>query len=173
MKPINKKGLKYQNAFYEVFKSAQLSGAYVIYYDIDFSKEELKNFSKKLIEHNTEEIDHKINLNYLRKLILEKYAFDVSKAAIAFPYRAKIKMYGKKTSSSDILTVTTACTDAVECYLLLAVYTLCIDYNFTQEQVVEWYEKFVEFCKLYADGLTDEHVFKYFIQECDLKITEE
>lgn len=173
MKPVNKRGCVYRNAFYEVFKSAQLSGAYTIYYDMDFSKEELQEFSNKLEEHNNEEINHNIHLADLRNFALEKYQFDGPAEAYKFPYRAKLKMYGKKTTPKSIIDINVAATDALECYMLLVGYTLHTDYGFTKDQFMKWYEKFVDFCKLYSDGLTDEHVLEYFIQECNLTIKEE
>ena len=173
MKPANKNGTTYKSAFYEVFKSAQLSGDYVIYYDMDFSKEELKEFSRRLTLHNNEEVNHNIHLNDLRTEILENYAFSAHLHAYKFPYRAKLKMCGMKINTKNVVDFNAAATDALECYMLLVGHTLHVDYHFTRDQFTKWYKKFVDFCTLYADGLTDDHVFKYFMVECDLKITEE
>lgn len=173
LKRINKNSSIYKDAFYEVFKSMQLSSAYAIYYDMDFSKEELQEFSKNLARHDEEDRYHKISEGEIKENIIKELNFDCKKEALNFPYRAKLKMYGKKTTSKTIMTVSTAASDAVELYLILCIYTLRIDHQFDIIQIRKWYEKLKEFALLYADGLTDEHVFKYFIQECDLECYEE
>lgn len=172
MKQPNRNNATYEKAFYEVFKSAQLSGSYVIYYDIDFSKEELEDFSAKLIKHNREELNHTININMLRKFMLENFGFNTNEEIKKFPYRARIKMANTKTKPNMVLSVDIASKDALECYVLLAGYTLKKDFNFTKAQFMAWYNKLVEFCRLYSDGLTDKHVLEYFKMECNLTIEE-
>lgn len=170
---VNKNSSLYKDVFYEVYKSMQLSSAYVLYYDIDLSKEELQDFNKKFCEHDQEDSDHKISEREIKSSILEEIGFDCKKESLNFPYRAKLKMYGKKTSSKTIATVSVAASNAVELYFTLCIYTLRTDYHFDIHQIMIWYEKLKEFARLYGDGLTDDHVFKYFMQECELECYEE
>ena len=170
---VNRNSNLYKDACYEVYKSMQLSSAYVLYYDIDFSKEELQEFNKKFTKHDEEDSEHKISEIEIRNTILEELDFDCKKESVNFPYRAKLKMYGKKTTSNTITTVSVAASNAVELYLILCIYTLKNDYQFDAAKIQVWFDKLKEFAKLYGDGLTDEHVFKYFMQECELEIYEE
>lgn len=170
---INKNSGLYKDVFYEVYKSMQLSGAYVLYYNIDLSKKELQDFNKKFCEHDQEDSDHKISEREIKSNILKELGFDCRKESLNFPYRAKLKMYGKKTSPKIITTVSVAASNAVELYLTLCIYTLRTDYAFDSAKIGIWYEKLKEFARLYGEGLTDEHVFKYFMQECELECYEE
>lgn len=172
-KNINKNSSIYKDAFYEVYKSMQLSSAYVLYYDIDFSKEELQDFNKKFVGHDEEDRNHKISEIEIKNTILQELNFDCRKESLNFPYRTKLKMYGKKTTSKTITTISTAASNAIELYLALCIYTLRKDYHFDIDRIQIWYQKLKEFTKLYGDGLTDDHVFKYFIQECELECHEE
>lgn len=162
----------YKDAFYEVFKSMQLSAAYVLYYDIDFSKEEVEEFQSKLSVHSDESCNHEISEKELAAEFVSSLEFDCEKEADNFPLRVKLKMYGKKYKQKDVITVLTAATHAVSTYLILSIYTLTKDYEFDSVQIRDWFNHLVEFCRLYADGLTDAHVLQYFKQECDLEITE-
>lgn len=172
MKNCNKKSKAYQDAFYHVYQAAQLSGAYVMYYDIDFSKEELKEFMNKLLEHNHEELNHTITMKKLREFALEVYDFDSANQAASFPFRSRIKMTGIKSKPGIINELSVASMEAIEINTLLTAYTLKTDYDFSKELFMVWYNKFVEFCNLFAEGLTDAHLFEYFKKECGLTITE-
>lgn len=169
---VNKNSTLYKDVFYEVFKSMQLSGAYTLYYEIDLSKEELQEFHLNMTKHNEEELEHKIFVEEIQRKILAELDFDCSSEASLFPYRAKLKMYGKKTTPKTIATISCAATDAIELYLILSIYTMIIDYHYDSYKINIWFFKLKEFAKLYGDGLTDDHVFKYFMQECELEIYE-
>lgn len=171
-KTVNKNGL-YRDAFFEVFKSMQLSSAYTLYYDVDMSKEELQEFHKKLTIHNDEDLEHRLDKASIREEIKNKYQFDCTENATKFPFRVKMKMTGKHVKDTTLNTLTAAATDAIELFLTLAIYTMKTDYQFDKEKIYFWFMKLVAFCKLYADGLTDEHVLQYFMQECELEIYEE
>lgn len=171
-KTINKSEKTYHDAFYEAFKSIQLSGAYTIYYELNFSKDELKEFNELLRKNNDKELQHVIQMKELESNIHANYNFDCVYAAAEFPYRAKLKMYGKKIIPKNVATIVAGTTDAIRFYLVLSIYTLVENYRFDEDMVKIFYEKLKEFCKLYADGLQNADVLKYFIQECDLKITE-
>lgn len=169
---INRNSQIYKDAFYQVFKSIQLSGAYALYYDMDLSKEELLDFNKKMSAHNEEDLNHEINESVIEAKLITDHNFDCRKEACAFPYRAKIKMYGKKTNPKTIVSIRDAADSAIRLYLILAIYTLMKDYEYTIENVNLWVLKVKEFVKLYGDGLTDDHVFEYFMKECELEIEE-
>lgn len=169
---INKKSRAYTASFYDVFKSMQLSGAYVLYYELDWSKNQVIEFHNYLTKHSKENEDGKIKVNDIISIV-RKIGFDCREETSKFPYRTKLKMYESRYNKRDIVLVSTGADDAVGVYITLAAYTLMKNYNFDQSQLNLWCEKLKEFCKLYTEGMKDKHVLKYFDQECNLKITED
>ena len=55
---------------------------------------------------------------------------------------------------------------------MIAVYTLHYNYKFSGELIREWWNRMLDFSKNYVEGMNDDHVVKYFKQECDLDIAE-
>ena len=161
-----------KNVIDEVFKSIQLAAYYTLYYDQDFSKQQIKNFNYFLKQTNreyrmsdTEKLE-KISEDY------KKLGIDCRKMAVNIPYRAKVKMYGKPLGRDAAIVVNNA-TDSIEGFFLLGVTILRKHYKFSVKRILEWYEQIVEFSKLWADGMKDEHVVQYFIMACDLEISGE
>ena len=156
----------------KVFKAIQLITYYVLYYDQDFSKQQLKNFNKFLKKHNEEMKMHDIKaLVELDETLKRNVNIDCRKMAVEFPHRPKMKLYGKKTK--DSIVVLNNATDCIEDFLLICIHTLRTNYKFSAKRINEWWEQVIEFSRLYTEGLTDEHVIKYFMQECELEITEQ
>lgn len=170
---INKNSNIYRNAFYNVFKSMQLSGSYVLYYDLDWSKEELINFQSECTDINHEITGHTLHERDMEETIKKKTGFDCRKKNSEFPYAYKMKMCDLKYPQKQTPTVATAVNDACGVYFILAGYTLVTRHNYTYDQLIEWYEKLKSFCWLYVTGMKDSHVFKYFSQEVGLEITED
>ena len=158
------------DVFHEVFKSMQLITYYVLYYDQDFSIQQVKNFNKFLAQHNEELRFHTNSVNKLEQIIKQNTGIDCEKMAKNFPYRVKMKLYGKKTKHPDVVYYNA--TDCIEDFLIICIHTLRKNYRFSVTRINQWWEQVIEFSRLYVDGLTDEHVLKYFLQECGLEITE-
>jgi len=160
-----------EKTFSEVFYSMQLAAVYCLYYNMDFTKQKIKNFNSLLTKHNEEVTKMEIDIDEIEKKIEKMYNFKCYDEAYRFPLRAKMKMIPGKIKQSDMCLVFNKVNEAIEMYLVLAIYTLKKNYKFSGKQITEWWEYVKEFCKLYAEGMNDEHVIKYFEQECDLKIT--
>ena len=144
---------------------------YTLYYDQDFSKKQVQNFNEFLKKYNEEfKLYETEKLNELDMKFKKNLDIDCRKMAVNFPHRPKMKLYGKKNKHADIVLHNT--NDCIEDYLLLAVLILHKHYRFSAARINQWWEQAVEFSRLYVDGLTDEHVVKYFIQECNLKIVD-
>lgn len=160
------------DVFSEVYKSLQLITYYVLYYNQDFSKQQIKNFNKFLNKYNEEmQLYEKNKLYELDQQFKDNLGIDCYKMAVNFPYRPKMKLYGKKTKNSDVVIVLKNANYCIEDFLILCIYTLRTNYKFSAQRISEWWEQVIEFSRLYAEGLTDEHILKYFMQECDLEIT--
>ena len=155
----------------KVFSSLQMTTYYTLYYDQDFSKQQVKNFNKFLKKYNEEfKLYETEKLKELDQKHKNNLGVDCWKMAVNFPHRPKMKLYGKKTKHVDIVLQNT--NECIEDYLLLCVFILHKHYRFSAARIKQWWEQVIEFSRLYVDGLTDEHVVKYFIQECNLKITD-
>lgn len=160
------------SCFSGIFKSIQLAAVYCLYYNMDFTKQKVKNYNSILTRHNTEANNQEISVWEIEMDILKSVDFDCEKEAFQFPFRAKMKMAGKKIKPKDMAVAIQNINDALEVYLILSVYTLKKNYRFSNDQVKEWWDHVKDFCLLYAQGMHDEHVIEYFKQECDLVITE-
>ena len=160
-----------KNCFSDIFTSMQMINYYILYYEFDFSKKKVENFSETLTKHNQEYDDGVLIPDVLEEKIRTGLKFDCWKEAMNFPYRSRRKMFAGKTKNmADYEIFLTSTNAAIETYLILAVYTLHENYRFTGKMLQIWWEKFIDFAMLYADGLTDDHIEKYFKQECNLEI---
>lgn len=160
------------DVIHEVFKSIQLVAYYTLYYDQDFSKQQVKNFNKFLKKYNDEYKMHDIDaLEELSNKLKENAGIDCRKMAVQFPYRPLMKLYGKPIKDMGI--VYNNAIDCLEGFLLIGVHTLRKHYRFSADRIMEWWEQVIEFSRLYTEGLTDEHVIEYFMMECELEITEQ
>lgn len=169
---VNKFSPIYRKAFYDVFKSMQLSGHYVLFYDMDFEKEWIVKFQSQCAEVNEEIQKKELHEADMEKFLKEEIGFDCKEYNKNFPYRTKVKMCEVQYKQKDSPSISAACNDACHLYFVLAAYTLVKKKDFTIDQLDTWYDKLIEFCYLYVTGMKDKHVFKYFEQEVDLKITE-
>lgn len=159
--------------FSAVFSAMQMSSLYVLFYDFDFSKQKLKNFNEKLRKNNVE--IKGLSYDGAQKAednIKKNLRFDCLKEAENFPYRIKMKMFGRSPKQNEIRTFTASVNAAIESYLILSVTTLHKNYRFSGKQVREWWKKVLELSQQRIDGLTDEHIREYFMLACDLDITE-
>lgn len=170
--PINKNGGLYKDSLYQVFKSMQLASAYTLYYDVDFTKEEVQEFQKKMTLHNEEHLHGTIMRDDMWRKIKETYAFDCYIESRAIGPKTRLKMTKRKVTPKATPTLLSAATDAIEIFYLLCCYTMALDFQLLPQKFDLWNEKLKEFCNLYGNGLKDEDVFTYFMQECGLEITE-
>lgn len=171
MTTIRNSGI-YKRIFCNVFRALQLSGLYVLYYDLDWTESEIKEFGANLIEINRLNISGEIKLSEMRETICTITGVDCVEENDKFPYRTKIKMcdLSIRPKFSHILGI--SADDATEAYLELAFYTLVDKYEFDGDQLRDWVSHLKDFCKLYTQGMTDKHVLEYFEKEVGMTITE-
>lgn len=166
-----------EGCYSEIFTSMQLICFTVLYMSkedggFDFSKKKLQNFNNFLTLHNQENVDGVLSSKETEKS-LRKTGFDCELEASQFPYRAKMKMLGKKCKPSNIRVMLASANVAIEAYLILAVYTLRKHYGFSHQMIREWWTKCIEVSELYAKGMTDDFVMKFIKDELGLEITRE
>lgn len=154
-----------------IFSSIQLAAYYTLYYDQDFSKQQIKNFNRFLRELNDEyKTYERSKVQKLSDDLKKNTGLDCRKMAVDFPYRIKMKMYGKPLGKDAMIVVNNA-TDCIEGFLILGVTVLRRHYRFSAERIREWYGQMVEFTRLYVEGMKDSHVVEYFKLDCELEIT--
>ena len=77
-----------KDVLHEVFKSIQLVAYYTLYYDQDFSKQQVKNYNEFLKQHNEEYKMYDIEaLEELSQKLKQNAGIDCRKMAVQFPYR--------------------------------------------------------------------------------------
>lgn len=165
-----------ESCFSEIFTSMQLICFTVLYSDpedggFDFGKQKLKNFNDFLRKHNREIVDKLLDSRTTESKF-RKAGFDCEREASNFPYRAKLKMYGKKLKTKREYDIMLASVNvAIESYLILAVYTLRTHYNFTWEMINVWWNSCLQTAGLYSVGLTDDFIVDFIKDEIDLEVT--
>lgn len=166
-----------ENCFMEIFDSMQLINFTVLYAPIedggfDFTKKKLLNFNKILTRHNQEYDEGGFTSAGMEASFIKKFGFDCRMEAKNFPYRPKMKMYGgrKPKSMTEHEIVLVSINAAIETYLILAIHTLNQNYRFNKDMIWKWWKKFKEYSELYVDGLTDEFIIQYFVDQCGLKV---
>ena len=165
-----------EECFVEVFYSIQFLGFCVLGMEeedggFNFSEEQITIFNNSIKENN-ETYDAAGMMSYAMEALLKKQInFDCRQEAKKFPYRAKMKMCGKKLKGMKNYEIAVgSTTEAVEAYLVLAVQTLREEFSFSKEMVNKWWSKCIEISNLYARGMTDEFIIDYLEKEFGLKI---
>ena len=96
--------------------------------------------------------------------------FDCEREAARFPFAAKMKMSGRKIKPSEVKIITASVDTAIKAYLLIAIHTLRVHYNFSWIDIANWWEKCKEVGECYARGMTDDYILAFIKDECDLEI---
>lgn len=158
--------------FEEVFRSMQLLNYTVLYYDFNFSKEDIKTFNQNITDYNNSCIDDKEAFFKEIDRLLTEYNFSCEKSAKEFPARAKMKMMQYKCKDMKEWDVALHnSTDAVEVCLVLFLRELTTTWSKDASDVALYWEKMKENSINYANGMTDDFVRQYFRDELDLDIT--
>lgn len=162
-----------ENSFSEVFKSMQLLHYTVMYDKFDFTKEMIQDFQKNLTDYNNECLDNREAFLAQEEKMLTEYGFSCEESAKRFPLRAKMKMLGRRPKRMQDWDVALQnATDAIEVCLVLFLHEIVKVLQPSPDDIKLYWESMVENADLYARGMTDDFVVKYFLDEIDLKITE-
>lgn len=161
----------YGQTFQAMFISLQLCSAYVLYYDLDWDRDKVIEYQEIL-----EKIDADVKKGTLTEremitFVKDEIGFDCYKENQRLPYRTKAKMCKVKFKPKMVGTFSIGIDDSAGSHLAFSTYILCRYYDFNRKQIDEWYGYLIDFCELYKDGLTDDHVLEYFrkIAEIDIK----
>ena len=162
-----------ERIFRETFKSAQLLNLTVLYYDFDFSKEELISICNKLIENDSKLDD--VNWCIENTFKLEKMlGSPISSIIREFPYRSRIKMMGG-IPRGDMQVVNIAnesSSKAITSLFLLVVSTMIDEKKWDRNNIETWWQHMKENSENYKKGMTDSFIAEYFKEQIDVEITD-
>lgn len=156
----------YEHAFYAM----QLTGAYCLYYNMDFTEEETKKFQKLFIEEDNNIKAYSVREAEVEKELEEMYGFSCSKESAKIPVLTKIKLCGGKKRSKNIMSVIYSADISITSYMILSIKVLTEEFSFTKEDIFTWWNAMKEFFKYYDQGMENAHVIKYFMQEAGITI---
>lgn len=155
----------------QMFETIQLAGSYVLYYDEDHSKQQIKNMNSYMREVDMG-VGDRPEIEVLEKIIYDKSGIDIVKMAKEIPIRVMIELAKRSNKKLRIAgEIPLACRQAVELYLVEMIPILQKHYKYSVARIEKWWIEILAFLPLYSTGLTDDHIVKYFDQECNLEIT--
>ena len=165
-----------EDCFVEVFYSLQYISLTTLWMEkedggFDFTADELKRFNEGLIAHN-ESYDYEGGMSMAMENVHNmQIGFDCLAQAKRFPFRAKMKMYGKPLKTKkDYEIAINSTTEAIEAYLVLALHTLREEFRFSGEMIMAWWNKCIEVADLYVMGMKDEFIIDYLEKETGLEL---
>lgn len=157
-------------SFEKMFRAMQYLNYCTLYYDFDFDKEQLKQFNANVTDYNNTSLNTE-NFYKEEARIFREYGFDCKKAVFEMPFRAKLKIIeikpGKNTTEK-----LSECNEAMEICLVLFIRELVTSCSKNAGDIQLYWQKMKEYSLNYANGMTNEFVQQYFIDQIDLKITE-
>lgn len=156
---------KVNDCFERVFQSMQLCSWYVLYGPeyFDWDYEQMKKFSDKMGENNVKFGKKSSEYENEVKTLSEKIGINIAKEAEIFPYRVKIKMYGRIPKKNEISAVIMYMNETVKSALFLIIYTIYHDFFVSAEDIRERFlPNLLEISWNYAKGMNDGHLMKYF-----------
>lgn len=163
--------------FCETFKSLQLLGFTVLYYNFNMETKELTDFNDRLHKNNDIILDdfslYDKNLGKIEKIWGKK----VSHIIKEFPYRARVKMMGglpKQRNGMQAFNMANLQTfSAIESFLILAFTTLMeIDKRFGKTQMDLFWSNLKSNADNYSNGMTDKFIVDYFMGELRLQLND-
>ena len=167
----------YNRSYEETFRSAQMLSFTVLYDLFDMDKKQLKELNAHLVEHVNRDLDDSEKSTAISNKLLNEFGLDVTYVVKTFPHRAKIKMAGytsknsKKLRLTDWELVLDGFHHSMRDYLVLVLNELITNWSKTEEELKSYCDKMIEFSSVtYAEGMTNEFVVDYFIDQLDLSI---
>lgn len=153
------------------FYAMQLTGAYCLYYDMDFTEEETKDFQKRFIEEDKNIRAYSEHEAEVEKWIEEVWGFSCAKEAAKVPMSTKLKLCGAKKTGKKIMSIVYSTDISITTYMILSIKVLTEHFGFTTEDIRKWWDAMKEFFKYYDQGMENAHVIKYFMQEAGIEVT--
>ena len=158
-------------SFEKMFRAMQYLNLCTLYYDFDFDKEQLKQFNANVTDYNNSSLTTE---NFYTELarIYNQYGFDCKKAIFEFPFRAKLKILEVKPGGRYITDNLKESNNAMQICLVLFIRELITSWGKSAGDIQLYWSKMKEYSLNYANGMTNEFVQQYFIEQIDLAITE-
>lgn len=163
-------------SFAGMFESLQLLGFTVLYYNFNYSTEQMNKFNKRMHELNSTLLEDERLYAEAKEKIEKIWEVKLEKKVKEFPYRAKIHMIGgvpKGGMKYINMALIEACY-SIESFLVLTFSTLLEkEKKFGKTQMDCFYENLKSNAMNYANGMKDEFIIQYFKDQVNLIVGKE
>ena len=161
--------------FCETFKSLQLLGFTVLYYNFNMETKELTEFNNRLHKNNDTILEDFDLYDKTIQKIEKIWGKKVNHVIKEFPYRARVKMMGglpKQKNGMQAFNMANLQTfSAIESFIVLSFSTLMeIDKKFNKTQMDLFWSNMKSNAENYSNGMTDQFIVDYFMGELKLKL---
>lgn len=159
--------------FCETFKSLQLLNFTVLYYNFNMGTEELKKVNDLMHENNGIILDDVVTYDDALAKVDKELGYDVRHIVKEFPYRARVKMMGGMPKQKNMQYMNMANLEslsAVESLFMLVCYTMMKSFKWHKPQIELWWRNMKDNSMNYANGMKDEFIVQYFMDQIDLKL---
>ena len=161
--------------FCETFKSLQLLGFTVLYYDFNMETTALTDFNNRMHEKNAELLDSTDLYDAAVDKIEKLWNCKLSKKIMEFPYRPRVKMMGGlpkgKVGLQSFNMANLQSYSAIESFLVLT-FSVLIERNrrFGKTQMDLFWSNLKANSENYAKGMTDRFIVEYFQDQLNLQL---
>lgn len=162
-------------AFHEVFKSMQLIGFGVLYYNFDFGEKDMIKFNDRIHEENKTLLDDIDEFEEAVAKIEKTTGWDIKKTVREFPYRARVGMMGGLPKSKGngglqaFNMVNLQSFSAIESYMVLTLTVLAKDRKWGKTEMLGWWAHMKEEAMTYSHKeMTDNFLVNYLFDELGL-----
>lgn len=161
--------------FCETFKSLQLLGFTVLYYDFGMETDALTDFNNRMHEKNAELLDSAERYDTAVEKIDKLWNCKLSHKIMEFPYRPRVKMMGGLPKGKVGLQVFNMANmqsfSAIESFLVLT-FSVLMEKNkrFGKSQMDLFWANIKANSENYAKGMTDQFIVEYFQDQLNLQL---
>ena len=161
--------------FCETFKSLQLLGFTVLYYDFNMETTALTDFNNRMHGKNAELLDSTDLYDAAVEKIEKLWNCKLNKKIMEFPYRPRVKMMGGlpkgKVGLQSFNMANLQSYSAIESFLVLT-FSVLIERNrrFGKTQMDLFWSNLKANSENYAKGMTDRFIVEYFQDQLNLQL---
>lgn len=161
-------------AFAETFKSIQLLGFTVLYYDFNYDTEKLTEFNRKMHEINKVYLDDEVMFDAEYKRISNILGVGLDHLVKEFPYRARVQMMGglPKGRMDAFNMANLSSINAIDSYMILACHILLEGKRAGKTTLMKFWSTLKEYSVNYSNGMEDEFIVQYFKDQINLELCE-
>lgn len=154
-----------EQAFANADKSLQCLNYTVLYYNFNFGREDLTEISK-ILEVTNELVMN--NFDLLRNEVEEVVGKSIESMTREIPFRSILSITGvanTKKYMPNMFELANKGYRAVEQCIVWVAYTMIHEKKWGKTQILQWWSNMKENSKNYQNGMTDQFVSDYFVEQ--------